>query len=133
MARDGVIADTCAWIAYFRREASLLKDELETALKNGSVVLCGPVMYELTQGIKSEKERSLVIDALRSLRYLEMSDALWLKAADISGRLRRRGKTVPLSDVLIAAIAIDHDLAVLTIDKHFHLIEGLRLHKPGQR
>ncbi|MBI5234703.1 MAG: PIN domain-containing protein [Deltaproteobacteria bacterium] len=130
MGHDGVIADSCAWIGYFRREASDLKETLERLLISGSVVICGVVMYELSQGLKSDKERSLVTDAMQSLRYVEMSPVLWLKAADVAGALRRRGKTVPLSDVIIAALAMEHNLAVLTVDKHFNLIENLKIINP---
>lgn len=43
--------------------------------------------------------------------------------------LRREGINLPLSDLAIAALAIEHTLAVFTLDKHFEKIPGLRIYK----
>ncbi len=102
-----------------------MKNALEKFLLNGRVFVCGPVLYELTQGIKSAKERSAVMDALKSLDYLEMTDSLWLSAGELSSTLRKAGKTIPFSDILIAVIALENNLSVVTIDKHFRDVKGL--------
>lgn len=125
MKNNGALADTCAWIEYFKPGSSPLKNALEKLLLNGRVFVCGPVLYELTQGIKSAKERSAVMDALKSLDYLEMTDSLWLSAGELSSTLRKAGKTIPFSDILIAAIALENNLSVVTVDKHFRDVKGL--------
>jgi hypothetical protein len=56
-----------------------------------------------------------------------MTAALWLDAGRLSTSLRKKGVTLPLSDILIAALALQHDLTVLTIDRHFEQVEGLRV------
>ncbi|GEM_PF-112078 len=128
MKGKGFLPDTCAWIEYFKPGASMLKYALEQLLVNDKAFLCGPVLYELTQGLKSEKEKTIVMDALKSLEYIEMSEDLWIKAGDLSSALRRKGKTFPFSDILIAAIAIENNLSILTIDKHFEEIEGVKIY-----
>lgn len=125
MKNNGALADTCAWIDYFKPGPSILKNSLEKLLLNGRVFVCGPVLYELTQGVKSVKERAAVMDALQSLDYLEMTGHLWVKAGELSSTLRKAGKTIPFSDVLIAAIALENKLSVVTIDKHFGAVKGL--------
>lgn len=37
------------------------------------------------------------------------------------------GNPIPDNDIWIAAIAMEHDLTVLTGDKHFKAIDGLKL------
>jgi len=37
------------------------------------------------------------------------------------------GNPIPDNDIWIAAIAMEHDLTVLTGDKHFQAIDGLKL------
>jgi predicted nucleic acid-binding protein len=54
-----------------------------------------------------------------------MTEALWVKAGQLSAALRKTGKTIPLSDILIATLAIEHSLAVMTVDEHFRLIPGV--------
>lgn len=128
MKNKGVLPDTCAWIEYFKPGASTLKQILERLLLNDNTFVCGPVLYELTQGLKSDKEKSAVLEALNSLGYIETSQELWIKAGELSLALRREGKTLPFSDILIAAIAIENSLSILTVDKHFEEIKSVKVY-----
>jgi predicted nucleic acid-binding protein len=125
LKNKGILPDTCAWIDYFRPEETLLGERLEKALVAEVVYICGPVLYELVQGAKSDKEQASLTSALGALPYLEITEALWIKAGQLSAVLRKTGKTIPLSDILIATLAIDHSLAVMTVDEHFRLIPGV--------
>lgn len=128
MKNRGVLPDTCAWIEYFKPGASTLKQTLERLLLDDDVFMCGPVLYELAQGMKSDKEKNAVMDALNSLEYIETSRDLWIKAGELSSALRREGKTIPFSDILIAAITIENNLSILTFDKHFEEIKGAKIY-----
>lgn len=46
--------------------------------------------------------------------------------ASIYDSLRRRGEMIPINDVWIAASAAQHDLRVLTMDRHFGRIDRIR-------
>lgn len=46
---------------------------------------------------------------------------------DITAALYKKGKPLPLNDVWIAAIALQHDLTLATRDNHFNEIEGLKI------
>ena len=128
MKNKGVLADTCAWIDYFRPGRSDLGRVLDQALSNEKVFTCGMVLYELTQGIKSEAEKTRVMSALEALPYLEVNKGLWKRAGELSTSLRKQGKTVPFSDILISTLALENDLSVLTRDEHFKMIPRLPLH-----
>ena len=52
-------------------------------------------------------------------------------ARQVANELRRQGRTIPLSNVIISVVAMQHDEAVLTTDNHFELVPGLRLHSIG--
>ena len=127
MKNNGILPDTCAWIDYFRPGAAPLGQALDQALAVEVVYVCGPVLYELFQGAKSEKERTLLTGAFGAQPNLEMNEALWLKSGQLSAAMRREGKTIPFSDILIAALALEHNLAVLTIYEHFRNIPGLEV------
>jgi predicted nucleic acid-binding protein len=127
LKNKGILPDTCAWIDYFRPGGSALGQLLERAIASDSVYACGPVLCELLQGARSEKEKASLTSALGALPYLEMTEALWIKAGELSSVLRKTGKTIPLSDILIATLAIEHSLAVMTVDEHFRLIPGVRV------
>lgn len=44
---------------------------------------------------------------------------------EIRTALRRKGRPIPGNDVWIAAVALEHQLPVLTRDAHFREVEGL--------
>jgi predicted nucleic acid-binding protein len=124
---SGIIPDTCAWIAYFRPGASRLGERLEEAIATRAVYACGPVLTELMQGVRSEKQRTELTNALSALPFLEMTESLWVEAGRLSGSLQKAGKTIPFSDILIATLALENNLAVMTADEHFRSIPGLAI------
>lgn len=125
--KSNILVDTSIWIEYFRPDTAT-GNLLETLLTENSVVTCGIVLFELMQGVKSDKEKTVVMNALSGLPYLEMNEQLWLKSAELSSSLKKKGLTLPLSDIFIAAIAIEHNLSVFTLDKHFEQIPGVLIY-----
>ena len=125
MGSEIILPDTCAWIDFFNGRDTPLAGSLAQALTNCEIVTCGVVMYELFQGIRSNKEYEVLRGAFSSLRYIEMDKGLWLAAAQISASLRKKGVTIPSSDIQIAAIALQHHLIILTIDQHFRQVPCL--------
>jgi predicted nucleic acid-binding protein len=126
----GVLADTSVWIEFFKTGSATGK-KLEALIIKNSVRICGVILFELMQGVKSGPEKSKISDALSNIRYLEMTKSLWHKSADISASLKKKGLTLPLSDIFIASIAIEHNLSVFTLDKHFEQIPGVTIYKTG--
>lgn len=127
MALDRVLPDTCAWIDFFKGSRTQLAEALVRSLAQQEVVTCGMVLCELLQGVKKPDEELLVQDALQALPHLEMTRELWLCAGRLSASLRKSGHTLPLSDIIIATIALNHGCAVLTVDRHFAAVPGLVL------
>ena len=124
----GIIVDTCVWIEFFRKPESDLTVHLKGLLRERSVTMVGMVLAEILQGIKVQKEAMLVKESLNKLPYLEMTRDIWEKAGEISASLRRKGVTIPLSDLIISALAISGGYEVFTIDPHFEQVHGLKLH-----
>ncbi len=127
--KDKILADTSVWIEFFKKESEI-GDKLSSLLAEGSVTICGIVIFELLQGIKSDKEKSIILNAISELPYIEMDSSLWQKSAMLAASLRRKGITLPLSDVIIASIVLEHNLSIFTLDKHFDDIPGITIYKP---
>jgi predicted nucleic acid-binding protein len=125
MTSNRILPDTCAWIDFFNGRHTVLAHALEQVLVQGEAVTCGVVLYELVQGIRNKKEESLVLNALQALPHLEMTDKQWIIAGRLSAALRKRGQTLPFSDIIIATLALEHKITILTIDHHFSLVPGL--------
>jgi predicted nucleic acid-binding protein len=126
MLPSKLLPDTCAWIDFLRGKQTPLAAALEQSLLNIEVLTCGVVLFELLQGIKSPREEALVQNALLALPHLEMTRDLWIKTGKLSSRLRTKGHILPLSDIIIATFALEQNCAVLTIDRHFESVPGLK-------
>jgi predicted nucleic acid-binding protein len=124
-----ILPDTSAWIDFFRGKPSGMAENVEAALVQGEVVTCGVVLFELLQGIKSPREEAQVLSAFQAIPHLEMTGALWIKAGQLSSQLRKKGYTLPLSDIIIATLALEHTYSLLTVDRHFDAIPGLTVIK----
>lgn len=125
--KNRILADTTAWIEFFRGK-SKVADRLEMLLMENAVCTCGVVMFEVLQGIKSEGEKNKILSILATLPYFEMTKKLWQSAAELSLSLKKNGVNLPLSDIFIAAIAVENDLSIYTLDNHFTLIPNLKLY-----
>jgi tRNA(fMet)-specific endonuclease VapC len=85
--------------------------------------------YEILRGLYS-KQAAAQIERFEGLsagsEILPLSDAVIVRGAEIYAVLRRRGERIEDADVLIAATALVHGLALVTENaRHFKRIEGL--------
>ena len=125
-----VIVDTSVWIPFFNRPESAEKRIVDGLIDRSEVAVVGVVLAELLQGCRSVEERDELKDALLALPYLGVSQSTWVTAGEISAGLLRKGVTLPLTDVVIAAVAMEHDCSVYSLDTHFHKIPGLLRYSP---
>ena len=123
---EQVLVDTSIWIEFFKSQ-SKIGDKLEMLLKQDSVWVCGVIIFELVQGARSDSDKAQIMKFLRGPNYIEMTDALWQRAGELSRSLRSNGFNLPFSDVLIGTIALDKGLSVFTLDKHFEHFPGLAI------
>ena len=126
-----VIADTSVWIPFFNRPDSREKAALDLLIDAGEVALVGVVLAEVLQGCKTSSERETLSEALSALPYFEATSATWIHVGDLSAQLLRKGVTLPLSDLLIAVLAIEHGCRVYSLDAHFKRIPGVALYLPA--
>jgi|WetSurMetagenome_2_1015567.scaffolds.fasta_scaffold278975_2 tRNA(fMet)-specific endonuclease VapC len=126
-----IIVDTSVWIEFFRNEISPVSSHLKSLLHSGRVVMTGMILAEILQGIKSGNEVILVKNSLESLPFIEINKKVWQQSGEISATLRRKGITIPLSDIIIACAALTEGFELYTIDPHFEKIPSVKLHKPS--
>lgn len=123
-----VIADTSVWIPFFNRPESPEKWAIDALIDADRLILVGVVLAELLQGCRTPKEANVILTKLTGLRFLETSFSSWKRTGELAFSLRRKGITLPLSDLIIAAIALEHSCQVFTLDPHFKKIPGLTLY-----
>ena len=131
MADRAVLVDTSAWIEFFNRPNSPEKKAIDQLIDSDRATVCGVVLAELLQVTRTPKEFALVRDSLQALPYVEIDVRAWEKVGDLGFALRRKGITVPVTDLTVAALAQTHGLYVLTCDSHFQDIPGVQLVQPA--
>jgi predicted nucleic acid-binding protein len=114
-----VLIDTCAWIDFFKSRTGELGNNATSLIELNQAAITGVVIAELLQGVKHEKENQRLRVLLSSIHYLPTEDSDWMNAGKLAAQLRAKGLTLPLTDVLIATVALRNQVSVLTIDKHF--------------
>ena len=70
-----VLVDTSVWIEFFRKN-SLVSNSLELLIVENLIEVCGVVLFELLQGIKSETEKLKVQELLLNLPYAEINKVI---------------------------------------------------------
>jgi predicted nucleic acid-binding protein len=129
-----VLIDTSAWICFFARKGfHPLKRCISDLLEEDRAAVTGPILVELIQGCRIEKEKETLKEVLTGLRWLAIQDILWEAAADLAFTLRRRGVTTSVVDSLIAVVAMNYQASLLHHDKDYDFIAKyteLKIYQP---
>ena len=125
--RDNILVDTSIWIEYFNRPESKAGGRLEKLIKEGDVCSAGIILTELLQGAKIEKEFNAILESFIVLPFLNTTMDTWIRAGKISFSLRRKGITIPTTDLIIASLAMEYRCSVFTNVPHFEKIPDLNL------
>lgn len=122
------LLDTNIIIAMFSDEGAI-----QAKILNDDVFVAATVIGELCYGArKSGKpaENVASIDRLTQ-RFprldCDLETAQWYGI--IRNRLQRKGRPIPNNDIWIAAIAIQHDLVLVTRDAHFEEVDTLQVQR----
>jgi len=118
------LVDTSAWILGLKRNSSnQVKNILTIILDKDQSATTGIIILELLQGTKTKKEYTEIFSDLSALHYFEVNKEIWGKASQLGFDLRRKGKTIPSTDLLIASVALHYELTLLHADNHFEQIQ----------
>lgn len=123
-----VIVDTSVWIDYFSGRSSEHATALSHLIRRGLACVTGVVLAELLRGRRTVEERELLEGRLGGATFIEMSQPAWRRAGMIASELDSRGEPIALADVIIAALALEVDSELFTLDTDFQRIPALRLY-----
>src|SRR3972149_3088716 len=123
MNAEKILIDTSVWIKYFRDKSSGLSEKVDEILSKHEVYVPKIVIAELIQGSKSEREISVIEDFVDAFNIIDQREDTWIKAGRLSYDLKKKGKTVNLTDCYIAVIAEEYDCHIFSLDEHFKDIQ----------
>lgn len=123
-----IAIDTNAYTAFKRGDANVI-----AVLQHApSILVCVTVLGELLGGFaagnREQTNRSELTQFINTARVKVVAgtSATADLYALVHAALRRKGQPIPSNDLWIAASALEHGAALLTLDAHFQAIDGLR-------
>lgn len=88
---------------------------------------CGVVATEVLRGFKVRKIHVRFAELFGAMIYVPTANRIWERVAALAWELDRAGRAMQVTDLLIAASALDADAAVLTVDSDFSRVPGLQV------
>jgi len=122
MKTEAVLVDTSLWIEHLRGRNESVRKQLAALVTADRVATADIIIMEILRGAKSNREYDFLRQDFSALHRLEMTGAVWERAWRTGYDLRRKGVQVPLTDTIIAALALEHGCRLLHADRHFDLI-----------
>jgi predicted nucleic acid-binding protein len=130
-----VIVDTSVWSLALRRAKKVddnVPRELAELIREGRVVMLGPVRQELLSGIREKRQFEMLSEHLRAFPDLEIETTDYEEAGSAFNRCREKGIQGSNTDFLICAVALRRDYSIFTTDgdfRHFARVLKLKLHE----
>ena len=127
---DWVLVDTLIWASFFAKPASPEKRAVDDLLDADRVALVGPIVAEVLLGFRRKAQADWVASRLRQAHNVEATWDDWKLAAEIGRELAARGQAIPITDLVVAAVAKRTDISVYSTDSHFDLVPDLKRYWP---
>jgi len=121
-----VLVDTSVWVAFFKGDDN--SKILIPLLDSNRVCINDLVLAELVPSLNHRKE-SQIVEMLRTVERTTLK-IVWSQIVEMQTMNLRNGiNKVGVPDLIIAQNALQHDIPILSFDKHFQLMKahiGLR-------
>lgn len=119
-----ILLDTSGYSALLRGDARVLSRIREADEIVVTPIVLGELKAGFSMGKHKEKNRRELSRFLQSPRVtvLRLDEETSERYAVIVSSLRRAGTPIPTNDLWIAASAMQHGVAVLTMDSHFEKV-----------
>jgi predicted nucleic acid-binding protein len=120
-----VILDTNALSAFVDGDAGvgeILRLQPRAAIP---VIVLGEFRYGIAQSRHRSTYEAWLKSQLRHFDVLTVTDDTAVSYAALRVVLKRSGRPIPANDAWIAALALQHRLAVLSRDQYFDVVPGL--------
>ena len=124
-----ILLDTSVYTAFKRNDPRVVALVQEADFIGINTVVVGELLAGFICGTKNRENRKQFDQFLDSPRVsmLVVDDNTAEFYALAWKKLRDKGRPIPTNDIWVAASAMQHGLALATLDGHFQAVEGLLL------
>ncbi len=124
---DPIIVDSSVYIDHLRAGKDI-RQELMPYLANGLLYSCGVVRAEVLRGFKTQRLKGEMTAFFNIIPEVPVNARMWQTVADLAWAMDRSGAGgKPLTDIIIARCAMHVGAVLVSPDKHFRDIPGLKL------
>ena len=118
-----IVVDSSAFIEYYRPSGSSdVQTAVEAAIAADEVAVNGIIQVEIVAFAATQADRRQLEADFDAFHWLDLGRRDFDLAAELGFALRRRGVTIPATDLIIAASAIRAEARLYHLDAHYDLV-----------
>jgi predicted nucleic acid-binding protein len=102
-------------------------EELAPFADDWDILTCGVVRTEVLRGLKHKNALRHMREAMDCMLYIPTTNSVWERVEGLAWDLDRAGKVMQITDLIIAASALEADAVVITLDSDFRRVPGLQI------
>ena len=121
-----MILDTNALSAFADGEPGALAEIDRAALIAIPVIVLGEFLFGIAHSRRQREYEAWIHETLGTFQILDVGAGTAAKYAEVRSELKRSGRPIPSNDLWIAALCRQHSLPLLSQDRHFESVKGLR-------
>lgn len=125
MTGNKILLDTNIVIELFKGNTYILSRLGNRQLVDIPHVVLGELLLGAYRSSNTPKHIAQIRDFMKRCNILSADVATADVYAQTKADLLKKGKPIPENDIWIAATALQHNLTLVTMDKHFQEVEGL--------
>jgi tRNA(fMet)-specific endonuclease VapC len=121
-----MIVDTNALSAAADEDPAVISILTRAAQMAIPVIVLGEYRYGIAKSHHRASYENWLSGLLRDCAVLDINEPTTQHYAEITLELRRKGKPIPTNDLWIAALCRQHSFPLLSRDRHFDQVPGLK-------
>jgi len=122
-----VLLDTNIAILILNRQLDLNQKRREGFQAFLCLTVVGELLFGAGRSLRPEANRQKVLDLVELCPAIPADLGVARRYGELKSDLLRRGRPIPENDLWIAAFSLRHDLTLVTRDRHFDPIDGLKI------
>lgn len=126
MAGNNVLLDTNIVAAILNQEAGTIA-RLDGLSIYVPIIVVGELVFGAKKSGRVQENLNRIDTFVNRVQLLPCDRGTADRYGDVKLLLRRKGRPIPENDIWIAAVALQHDLTLVTRDQHFTEVDGLKM------
>ena len=124
-----VLLDTNAYSAYLNGAQDILQELSKADFVFISVIVLGELYAGFRGGKKYQYNKEILAQFLSksTVEIIQINEETSEIFGQVKNKLKKSGTPLPINDIWIASQAIESGSVLITLDKHFTKISGIRL------